>query len=315
LPETTLDPDKLLAELHDLWGDLARGHSEPLLRACAMTLLIVCDDGEDILAVRRIAGALMRDHPSRTILLQTLSGAPPRAHVFSECRDLSDGRRQIYSEGIVVTADPATLSDVAPALRALGAPDLPVMLWYRGPAVFVSRALDSLLPLAQKVMVDSGTALDPQGAIVLLTQWRRQGIHVADLAWTRLTGWREALAHAFDAGPSERARIGSMKIRVAGASGTGVWYLKRWMERAAPATQVALETVSGERGVRGIALSCGPSELSIDLADDGFLEIRAGAQRWRSPFPETTEIALLSEELSIGGIDQVFEDLLEHAEG
>ena len=40
--------------------------------------------------------------------------------------------------------------------------------------------------------------MDAEAALEFLRVLRAQGRRVADLHWTRLTGWREVLAHLFD---------------------------------------------------------------------------------------------------------------------
>ena len=56
-----------------------------VLRACAMTLLVVAEDDADAEHVRQTLGELMHDHPSRAIVLKATEGAELNARVFAEC--------------------------------------------------------------------------------------------------------------------------------------------------------------------------------------------------------------------------------------
>ena len=70
--------------------------------------------------------------------------------------------------------------------------------------------LDPLFPLADKIIFDSSKVSDADSALQFLRRLRRRGCRVADLHWTRLTGWREVVAHLFD---DEALQPGDVKSR------------------------------------------------------------------------------------------------------
>ena len=72
----TVQPEKILKELSNLWVDL--GHEEGVLRACAMTLIVACDGSEDEAEAGEALAELMREHPSRAIVLRVLAEDQPR---------------------------------------------------------------------------------------------------------------------------------------------------------------------------------------------------------------------------------------------
>ena len=142
-------------------------------------------------------------------------------------------------KGIEITADSERTDEVARLLVPLIAPDLPVVLWCRGPRAFLDRSLDPLFPLANKIVFNTRAVRHPPSAIEFLRRMRKDGRLVADLAWTRLTGWREAVAHLMDACPGgwqPAGRGGSVRIEHGGdRPGTRSLYFARWIERALPA--------------------------------------------------------------------------------
>ena len=316
----TVEPDKILRELRDLWEKLGRDQETAggVLRACAMTLMVATDSGAgqaDADSVRQTIGVLMHDHPSRAIVLIPSEGSDISARVFAECWMPLGGQRQICAEGIEITADPVQSTEVARLLVPLIAPDLPVVLWCRGARAFLDRSLDPLLPLAGKIIFDTGSARHAPSAIEFLRRLRKDGCGVADLAWTRLTGWREIAAHFFDDGLADAQSVTSARLTHGGAApGSSVLYFAQWIERALPRVQVKLEAAGGEPGLRAVVLSGGGAEFSIELSsqhgEGSCVEVRAGGKSARSLLPPSSDDALMREELSILGTDPVFERVL-----
>jgi glucose-6-phosphate dehydrogenase assembly protein OpcA len=299
LTKATIEPEKVLSELSELRASLAREKkTDNLLRASSMTLLVTCEDDADLARAREKVGEVLRRHAARAILVRTQGGATSEARVFAECRKGPSGNEQICSEGIEVVADAADLGDVARQIAPLVVRDLPVMLWCRGAQVFSSPRLEPLFALAQRVIVDSCAAPDAAAALERVKKIRGRGWRAGDLAWTRITGWREALARRFGAAPEEATRIRAASIRYSGHNSEAcARYLKRWIEGAAPKAKVGLEAVDGEAGIREIVISLTTGEMTIRAAEA------------RSTGMGETE--LISEELTITGRDPVFEKLLE----
>ena len=138
-----------------------------------------------------------------------------------------------------------------------------------------------------------------------MKELRSRGRRLADLAWTRLTGWREALAHEFEEGLSAE----SVNILHGGQPDTSVLYFHRWMERSLPSARVTLASQPGQPGLRAVTVS-GNRPLSVRLLDATCLEIETGGRTSRSLLPAATDDALMREELSILGVDPSFELVL-----
>jgi glucose-6-phosphate dehydrogenase assembly protein OpcA len=304
----TVNPEKVLKDLRELWEQLAKEQTDAgVLRACAMTLIVIAEDETDAEHVRQTLGVLMHDHPSRAIVLKAAEGAELGARVFAECWMPFGRHQQICSEGIEMTADAANLGDVARLLLPLIVPDLPVVLWCRGPRFFSTRYFDPLFPLARKTIVDSETAPNARGAIAVLKELRSRGERVADLAWTRLTGWRQAIANVFDDAPM---KISDVKIAYAGALSTRILYFCQWMELCLPAVRVAMENLAGDSGIRAVTLSGKNAGLTVSKLEGNLLEVRSGQKTSRTLLPPADADSVMRAELSITGADAVFEALL-----
>ncbi len=314
---TAVDPEKILRDLRDLWAQLAKdqGASGGVLRACSMTLMVVAepDDAADAESARKTIGVLMHGHPSRAIVLLPREGGEFSGRVFAECWMPFGGQQQICSEGIEITADSEQTDEVARLLVPLTAPDLPVVLWCRGPRAFLDRSLDPLFPLANKIIFNTRAVRHASSAIEFLRRMRKDGRQVADLAWTRLTGWREAVAHLMDACPGGWLAAAGGDVRIeygGGRPGTRALYFARWIERALPGANVTLIPVDGGPGLHSVVFAGCSAETSVRLGEGSTLEVRTPQRSYSAVLPADSEECLMREELSILGRDPVFDRVL-----
>jgi len=327
----TVQPERILKDLQQLWAQLAHDQAESggVLRACAMTLVVAAEDAADAERVRQTVGVLMHNHPSRAVILRPRedgrSGTVLDAHIFAECWKPFGKAQQICSEGIEITAGQSGFSEVAKFLVPLRVPDLPVVLWCRGSRVLTAGteagSLEPLFPLADKIIFDSAQVADADSTLQFLRRLRARlgpACSVADLHWTRLTGWREVLAHLFD----ERVDDGALKpedvktARVAfgGPSVTTcARYVAAWIRTALPAARVTIESAgsqNGPAGLRSVTLSTASDSLSITRSSDNCVEVSGCGRQYRSLLPSASEEALMQEELGILGLDPVYERAL-----
>jgi glucose-6-phosphate dehydrogenase assembly protein OpcA len=312
LMPATLEPEKILKDLRNLWGELGRSseNSGGVLRACGMTLIVAAESTADTDELRHTLGVLMHDHPSRAIVLRLKEEAGLDANVFSQCWMPFGKHQQICAEGIEISAGTGELSHVAQLLLPLIVSDLPAVLWCRGTRVFAGDIFTPLLPLVQKVIVDSATAPDPKAAIAAVRELRKQGRLVADLSWTKLTPLRELMASLFDEGTA--TGIKSAKIFYgADAPLSSAVYFAAWLERSLPDAHVSLDRgEQGPRGLRSIVLSGDKCEVTITRPDRTTLEVHCGGRIRRSTTVLLSEEVLMGEELSILGADPIFDKVL-----
>lgn len=316
-----IDPEKILHDLRELWAKLAKDQGVPggVLRACSMTLIVVAepDDKADAETARKTIGVLMHVHPSRAIVLTPREGGEFSGRVFAECWMPFGGQQQICSEGIEITADSEQTDEVARLLVPLIAPDLPVVLWCRGPRAFLDRSLDPLFPLANKIIFNTRAVRHASSAIEFLRRLRKEGPkdgrQVADLAWTRLTGWREAVAHLMDACPGGWLAAAGGEVRIeygGGRPGTRSLYFARWIEQALPGVNVTLIPVAGGPGLHSVVFAGCSAETSVRLGEGSSLEVRTAERSYSAILPPDSEECLMREELSILGPDPVFDRIL-----
>ncbi|MEP6963167.1 MAG: glucose-6-phosphate dehydrogenase assembly protein OpcA [Acidobacteriota bacterium] len=316
MPTTTLSPEKILRDLQTQWEQLAHEEEKTggVLRACSMTLVIAARHMEDSLEARQTAGLLMRVHPSRAIVVH--SGASDSkttefdARVFAECWKPFGRTQQICSEGIEIIAGKAGFPEVARFLVPLRVPDLPVVLWCRGSTATQNTGYHHLFPLVDKIIFDTQNTSEADESLRSLRRLHAYGMRVADLHWARLDGWRETIAHLFDNG-LRADEVRSARVTYGGDStSTCGRYLEAWIRSSLPLARVSLEPTYGASGLESVTMSTPQGDLTITRAENHSLTIRGRGLDYESGLPSTSEAALMSEELSILGADNVYERVL-----
>ena len=332
-----LHPEGILRDLNEQWAQLGHDQAESggVLRACAMTLVVAARDDADADQARATLALLMRDHPSRAIVIRGRNHAGFDARVFAECWRPFGSAQQICSEGIEILAGPGTLEEVARFLVPLRVPDLPVVVWVRGSGPADALGVHPLYPLADKILFDTRAEPDADAAIRSLRRLHAYGYRVADLHWTRLTGWREVIAHLFDDGARAGQRSGRRsplagisdtaaalrcalapdEIRAAhigygsGPVTTCARYLEAWIRSSLPLARVSIAPEYSEPGLHSVTLSSAQGQLSVTRAGPS-LEVSVPGGRYETTLPPVTEEALMREELGIVEPDAVYERVL-----
>jgi glucose-6-phosphate dehydrogenase assembly protein OpcA len=312
-----VQPEQLLKDLRNLWADLGKEQEHGVLRACAMTFIVVANEADDPSLIGETIGRLMHEHPSRAIVVRVTAENGPQleARVFAQCWMPFGKRQQICCEQIEITASPSSLVDVITVVRGLIVPDLPVVLYSPDPKLCQTPAFQSMLPLASKLIVDSSDSPD-FSPVEYLHRISSPGLRVGDLLWTRMTPWREAVARIFEKPDNVAAAYALENIQMlyTGAEdGPAVVYLAGWFMHVLGAgvhLNVAPGVGPSYAGIARIDLH-GPSlEATIDLTDPNGAELRAGDMHQRIVFPKQGECELLRRELAITGRDRIFEDVL-----
>src|SRR5262249_52202373 len=117
LMATAIQPDRILRELADLWvsyGKQDGGESTGVLRACSMTLIVAADAREDAADVGETLAVLMREHPSRAIVVRVSADGPAEleARVLAQCWSPIGHGKRICCEQIEISCSPETIGDV-----------------------------------------------------------------------------------------------------------------------------------------------------------------------------------------------------------
>src|SRR5262249_26256813 len=153
----------------------------------------------DLVSLGETLAALMPEHPARSILIRLRgAGGPELAErVYAQCWMPFGQRRQICCEQIEITATDSALRDLAPVVLPLAVPDLPVIVGCRSPRLVEMPEFVTISSMAQKLILDSAALPDARAGLKRLADASR-GMLLGDLAWTRLTRWREMLSQVFE---------------------------------------------------------------------------------------------------------------------
>ena len=312
---SSVQPEKILKQLEKLWVEM--GEAEPdkrnaVLRACSMTFLVALDEGDDAQAAGETLAELMHEHPSRAIVLRidTRPGDTLEAAVLAQCWMPFGRRQQICCEQIEIRASASRLEEVPAIVMGMMVPDLPVVLWCRGAGLCRDERFQRLFPMIDKVIVDSAHFADAAEGIEFVKSLRGR-VLTADLAWTRLTRWREMVALLFD-DPRSRALLPQVeRIRIRHSHGQAppaAHYLAGWLKRTMPSpVEVSFEeTDGGEQGIRGVDFSGTGVEASV-VSNGSCVDLTVNSITSGVPFPKASELEMLRDELSILTRDPVFE--------
>ncbi len=314
-------PEKILRALGEVWtslGEEERHQGKPtVLRACAMTLIVVTDqEDEEGGSVSQILVELMHAHPSRAIVLRSDRSAENglSARVFAQCWKPFGKAQQICCEQIEVAAHPDRWPDVGPTVLGIVVPDLPVVVWCRMKSALQTSGrtgrqdgLSPVLGLATKIIVDTRGA-DLKQALTVLREWKSAGHLIGDLEWTRTTPWRETIATVFDENPALLKPSSFSSIEIAYSGGTvpaSALYLAAWLQQGITAKSTFHSEDGVEPGLMRVTLS---GKQVIDLSRTGptCLRLRVGDQEQRVSLAGSSFYELMHEELTVLGQDPVF---------
>ncbi|MGA7412033.1 MAG: glucose-6-phosphate dehydrogenase assembly protein OpcA [Bryobacteraceae bacterium] len=323
-------PEKILKDLSQLWtslGEDEKKQGQPtVLRACAMTLIVVTDDeDEDSLAASQTLIDLMHTHPSRAIVIR-VAGAPESgitAQVLAQCWKPFGKAQQICSEQIEIQATPDRWPDVRPIILGIMVPDLPVVVWCRQKSALrrdgkatQHDGLESLFALATKVIVDTRSPNPPE-AIEALRSWKNGSRVVADLQWTRLTPWREAISGAFD-DPQLLAQRNSFQtieiVHSEPSPPSSALYLAGWLRQSLSASVSFVQRTGFGTGLQRVAI-LGPSvNIELERVGPTCAELRAGSLRQTFALTTFSLYTAMNEELNILGPDEQFRSAFAQAQ-
>jgi len=312
-------PESILKGLGKLWTSLGQEEKQQgkptVLRACAMTLIVATDEPDSGFAASQTISELMHSHPARGIVLAVSSEAEKglEARVLAQCWKPFGKAQQICCEQIEITARPQSWPNVGPTLVGLTVADLPVIFWCRHKGALRQAAtkeehagLEAITSLATKIVVDTHD-MPASEAVTLIERWQARERVVADLEWTRLTPWREPLAHLFDVCEYKLADFHSIDIEYTDERPTmAALYLAGWLSLYRP--KVSFRRVGGYLpGVHRVTFHS--DSKTIDFArtgpDSAVLHSASGRECTYN-FGEPAVTALMTEELALMGVDPAF---------
>jgi len=315
-------PEQILKGLSKLWTSLGQEEKQQgkptVLRACAMTLIVATDEADGGFSASQTISELMREHPSRGIVLAVSDEAERglEARVLAQCWKPFGKAQQICCEQIEITARPENWPHVGPILIGLTAADLPVIFWCRHKAALSSGASDkqraglqAIIELSTKLIIDT-QGDDAATAFDLVTRLRARGRAVADLEWTRLTSWREPIAQIFD-NPSRENKFSSFHtVEIAHAEdkpSPAALYVAGWLSAPHGANVSFVRTDGYGPGINRITMHSGSERIDFERTGAECMHLRSTNGRDRIyNFTEASAYTLMNEELTVLGPDASF---------
>src|SRR5258708_5935873 len=297
----TVAPDRILKELAALWVEEGKHGASGVLRACSMTLVVMAEEGDDASALGETIASLMPEHPARAILVRLRAGSERALseRVYQQCWKPFGQRQQICCEQIELTASDAALGDLPSVLLPLIVADLPVILWCRSPRLAMMPEFAEIARSATKVVLDSAAFASAGEAFRHLMAAESRGLHLGDLAWTRLTRWREVLARVFE-NRAHLARLNEISaINVTWGPGfeSAACYLGAWAQNALADAGVAAK-VSLARDAESLRIELSGSGLNVALErGDDRLVVTVDELSNCTHLPPSSDSLLMREEL------------------
>jgi len=313
----TVAPEKILKELAALWVEEAKLGEAGVLRACSMTLIVMAEEGDDAAALGETIAALMPQHPARAILVRLRAGNERALseRVYQQCWKPFGQRQQICCEQIELTASDAALGDLPSVLLPLFVADLPVILWCRSPRLVEMPEFNQIARMANKVVLDSAAFSDAVRAMTRMADEDFQDLRIGDLAWTRLTRWREMLARVFENREYLERLSGITSVTVEWGAGyeTAAWYLAAWTQNALldAGANVRAKLRRGEGTIR-IELA-GSNLHAVLQRENDRLVVTVDELSNCTHLPVPSDYLLMREELGIVRADTIFDRTLSAA--
>lgn len=251
LPDTTVSQvAKQLVKVREEGGAVALGR--------VLTLIISAPPGVAEAAIDA-ANDASREHPMRVIVLATSEG---EAHLDAQIRVGGDAGA---SEVIVLHAYGAAASNAESLVTGLLLPDAPVVAWWPQEAP-LDAAASPLGRIAQRRITDAATATDVRDRLGLLGRTHAPGD--TDLAWTRLTHWREQLAAVLDQPPFET--VTGVEVRGAAASPSTA-LLAAWLQLAldVPVHWSYEDPEHWQEGIKSVRLTRASGDILLERPSPG----------------------------------------------
>jgi glucose-6-phosphate dehydrogenase assembly protein OpcA len=211
-----IDAGKIHDELDRLWGAWSEAkrtslgdsaHSSPeweLMRASTLNLIAIAETPKHAESVEATVSSLTEFAPSRTVTL-VRSGAPKAGglgvHVSVREHSPAKGQAAMRFENVRIAAKQGNDELLASVTSPLLLAELPDFLWVPRGELDGNPLLSDLLEITDRLIVDTATLEEPGRNLRFLADLARQPQpvpKVTDLAWSRLTSWRQLIAQFFD---------------------------------------------------------------------------------------------------------------------
>lgn len=284
LPDTTVSKiSRALVSVREEGGAVALGR--------VLTLIILTREGamEEVIEAANDAS---REHPMRVIVLLIGDGQDAQSRLDAQIRVGGDaGASEVVTLRVAGEAGASNLESLVTGLLL---PDAPVVVWWpnRTPPTISKTSIGRI---AQRRITDAATKSDPSEWVASLGEQYAPGD--TDLAWTRLTRWREQLAVILDQPPYEPVTA----VRVRGASDSpSTALLAAWLRLTldVPVDWAYLDPEEWPHGIKSVALVRASGEVLLERPNSVSATLtQPGQPSHELAFPRRTLRECLAEEL------------------
>jgi glucose-6-phosphate dehydrogenase assembly protein OpcA len=270
----------------------------------ALTLVVVVEQ-EDVEEAEEAATIAASRHPMRMLMVVRRHIDAPVPRLDAE---VTIGGRLGPGEAVVMRMYGRLALHAESVTLPLLAPDAPVVTWWHGePPEKI--AYDPLGVFSERRITDVLRSSDPNAALQRRAEDFAPGD--TDLAWTRLTPWRAALASAFD-GPSRHKPVRATVH--GGANEPSARLLAGWLK-----SRLTVEaTVDGtdDEPIAGVEIVFDNDKTTTATVEGSNLVLRReGQQDAYMPFGERPLGELLAEELRRLDHDSIYAEALSTVTG
>ncbi|MEV8272891.1 glucose-6-phosphate dehydrogenase assembly protein OpcA [Microbacterium sp. NPDC077184] len=284
LPDTTVSKiSRALVSVREEGGAVALGR--------VLTLIIITRLGAEE-AVIEAANDASREHPMRVIVLMIGDSAQTDSCLNAQIRVGGDaGASEVVTLHVVGDAGRAPLESLVTGLLL---PDAPVVVWWPDATPPVT-AKTSIGRIAQRRITDAATKPDPTAWVAGLGASYAPGD--TDLAWTRLTRWREQLAAILDQPPYET--VTAVTVRGA-ADSPSTALLAAWLRLAldVPVDWAYLPAEDWPHGIKSVCLHRDSGDIVLERPSSDVAILTQPEQPSHDlAFPRRTLRECLAEEL------------------
>ena len=273
----TASPALIERQLAELRGEAAGEQAG--VRTHIVDLIAYADDPEIADEIADAIAGLRHSRPSRALIacgLPDVSDVEATPSVF--CAPMQEGGKAIVCCELVRLDGPAAGDGLASMAASLLLPDLPVFLLWTAPPDFERPVFGALRALTTRLVTDSTRFPETLGALGALIAQDREV--VTDLAWTKITGWREVVASMFD-DPDHRAALTELEhVAIDYVSGSdaqarllGGWLVASTGCDAVVATNPVERSDMRSGSLTRVVIDCGGQRYAVDRPEQGMAVI------------------------------------------
>lgn len=175
----------------------------PSLRACTLTLVVLCDKNEDPADLEALVAQIVESHPARVILI---AQHDPEAGAWLETRVSSylsgnGGLRRLLGEEIMFYPRGTQYDSLPSAILGLRVSGLPFILYWRGQPDLDDHLFRALVQECDQILFDSQhftARAERINNTIARLRLNFPNVSFGDVNWQRIRPWREFVAQFFD---------------------------------------------------------------------------------------------------------------------